>query len=142
MTTASADFSPNFKPKKKKRPLPAMFRAQRLHAGAEVDADAIERIVDEEVDRLLEGGPGSGRYPAGSGEHPDSGMEAKRVTWHKKVIRSVESNMSDTDSDIRNIYDVIDHLKTNYRAETPPDEYEKMTKVVVDHFKKKFGEKK
>ena len=78
MTTASADFSPCFKLKKKKRPLLAMFRAQRLHAGAEVDMETIERIVDEEVARLLEGGPGSGRYPAGTGEHP-SGLSPDTI---------------------------------------------------------------
>lgn len=35
-----------------------------------MDREQVKRLVDEVVESLLEGGPGSGRYPAGSGKNP------------------------------------------------------------------------
>jgi hypothetical protein len=50
VTTASADFAPCFKLKKKKKPLPAMFQGQRLTAGLEEIVDfVLERVLGEEA---------------------------------------------------------------------------------------------
>ena len=36
-----------------------------------MEREQVVKIVDEVVEGLLEGGPGSGRYPEGSGKHPN-----------------------------------------------------------------------
>ena len=40
-----------------------------------MNRDQIKQIVEETVEKLLEGGPGSGRYPRGSGKDPDADEE-------------------------------------------------------------------
>ena len=54
MTTACLDVAPNVKPKKKRRPLPAMFRQQALHAGLE---EMVRSIVQEVAEHALEKKP-------------------------------------------------------------------------------------
>jgi hypothetical protein len=43
-----------------------------------MNQEQIKSIVDEVVEGLLEGGPGSGRYPAGSEKNPDSKDAGKK----------------------------------------------------------------
>ena len=55
MTTASADFAPCFKLKKKKKPLPAMFQGQRLTASLQAAVDAVlERFCNADGSLNLE----------------------------------------------------------------------------------------
>jgi len=37
-----------------------------------MEREQVVKIVDEVAEGLMEGGPGSGRYPEGSGKNPDS----------------------------------------------------------------------
>ena len=45
--------------------------------------EQLVKIVDEVAEGLLEGGPGSGRYPAGSGKNPESERATQGVARHK-----------------------------------------------------------
>lgn len=56
-----------------------------------MDRDQIVKMVDEVVEGLLEGGPGSGRYPEGSGKHPDAEKDEKSVRQQIKDKQRAES---------------------------------------------------
>jgi len=62
-----------------------------------MNQEQIKSIVDEVVEGLLEGGPGSGRYPAGSGKNPknekDTPKGSATQTWSNK--RSTEQIQRD-----------------------------------------------
>jgi hypothetical protein len=56
-----------------------------------MERDQIVKMVDEVVEGLMEGGPGSGRYPAGSGKHPDAEKDEKSVRQQIKDKQRAES---------------------------------------------------
>ena len=51
-----------------------------------MEREQVVKIVDEVVEGLLEGGPGSGRYPDGSGKNPDAKSE------HPKEYETMKGN--------------------------------------------------
>lgn len=57
-----------------------------------MDRDQIVKIVDEVVEGLLEGGPGSGRYPEGSGKHPDAENEVKTRRDTEKKLGAIKEH--------------------------------------------------
>jgi len=83
-----------------------------LHAGSEEDPKAkIQAIVDEVAESILEGGPGSGRYPEGSGKNPDAGG---KVQWHQPWDESKrDSPKVDYDKTVRKIRDLKKKIAGN-----------------------------
>jgi len=62
-----------------------------------MEREQVVKIVDEVVEGLLEGGPGSGRYPAGSGKNPNSEYKQGREkdgTYLTRGDRPVKSGRS------------------------------------------------
>tara|TARA_Y100000310_G_scaffold55023_1_gene50431 strand:+ start:15394 stop:15603 length:210 start_codon:yes stop_codon:yes gene_type:complete len=56
------------------------------------------------------------------------------VEWKIDVLQGVDGE------GISDIYELLDYLKVNYRADSPEWAYEKMVSVVYEHFKGRFKE--
>lgn len=79
-----------------------------------MNKEQIRKIVDEVVEGLMEGGPGSGRYPAGSGKNPRSEEDTPKgsatQTWSDK--RSTEQ----IQRDIKARWERVAKMKQEKRA--------------------------
>jgi hypothetical protein len=73
-----------------------------------MDKQEIVKLVDEVVEGLMEGGPGSGRYPEGSGKHPDA---EDNVGGTKMQIPTSILDRKEQAIPIKKIHKVVDEIK-------------------------------
>jgi hypothetical protein len=114
-----------------------------------MDRDQIVKMVDEATEALLEGGPGSGRYPAGSGKHPDSDggkggehpkeYERKDPTWDDKHREHMKINSRHADIISKKAergYTTHDDARDSHRVAANIAEKYGATKLVSYHREK------
>ena len=79
-------------------------RGEKKRKGERIRFLVKQQFEDEVVKLFLEGGPGSGRYPEGSGKNPDAGG---KVQWHQPWDESKrDSPKVDYDKTVRKIRDL------------------------------------
>lgn len=118
-----------------------------------MNLEQVRRLVDEVMESLLEGGPGSGRYPAGSGEHPtpednvgagagkpyENASDMALATYVKLKVHMVggasEYRMVDTAKDtakelkgVKVPKDLADAVKKVAELKWTPEDHEKFIK--------------
>jgi len=79
-------------------------RGEKKRKGERIRFFVKQQFEDKVVKLFLEGGPGSGRYPEGSGKNPDAGG---KVQWHQPWDESKrDSPKVDYDKTVRKIRDL------------------------------------
>jgi hypothetical protein len=77
-----------------------------------MNKEQIRKIVDEVVEVLMEGGPGSGRYPEGSGKHPRKDEQGPNSAQGHSDKRSTEQ----IQRDIKARWERVAKMKQEKRA--------------------------
>jgi len=86
-------------------------RGEKKRKGERIRFFVKQQFEDKVVKLFLEGGPGSGRYPEGSGKNPDAGG---KVQWHQPWDESKrDSPKVDYDKTVRKIRDLKKKIAGN-----------------------------